>query len=52
MNVFTKHQIAIARRTLLLSDAGARIMEGMTKDEARTILKKTKFDKVAKGGAE
>lgn len=39
-DVFAKHQIAIAKRTLQLSDIGASIMGGMTKDEAREILKK------------
>lgn len=38
VNVFTRHQIAIARRTLEMSDAGALIMGGMTKEEARAIL--------------
>jgi hypothetical protein len=40
MTVFDKHQIAIAKKTLKMSDVGARIMGGMTKDEAREILKK------------
>ena len=40
MDVFQKHQIRIAMRTLELSDIGASIMGGMTKDEARAILKK------------
>lgn len=38
VDVFTRHQIAIARRTLEMSDAGALIMGGMTKEEARAIL--------------
>jgi len=37
-DVARKHQIAIARRTLELSDEGAMILGGMTKDEARAIL--------------
>ena len=37
-DVFTKHQIAIAKRTLRLSDAGAMILGGMTKAQARAFL--------------
>jgi hypothetical protein len=40
MNTFDKHQIAIAKKTLKMSDVGASIMGGMTKDEARKILEK------------
>lgn len=40
LSVFDKHQIVIAKKTLRMSDVGARIMGGMTKAEARTILKK------------
>ena len=39
-DIFAYHQIKIAKRTLEMSDIGARIMGGMTKDEARDILKK------------
>jgi len=39
-SVFDKHQIAIAKRTLQMNDVGANIMGGMTKAEARNILKK------------
>lgn len=39
MTVFEKHQIAIAKATLRMSDAGARAMGGMTKAEAEVILK-------------
>ena len=39
-NIFDKHQIIIAKRTLQLSDVGAFILGGMTKTEAREILKK------------
>ena len=35
-----KHQIRIAKDTLKMSDAGARIMGGMTKEQAREILRK------------
>lgn len=34
-----KHQIAIAKQTLRLSDAGAMILGGMTKEEARSVLR-------------
>ncbi len=40
LSVFDKHQIAIAKRTLQLSDTGALILGGMTKEEARAILQK------------
>lgn len=32
------HQLRIAHDTLKMSDAGAKIMGGMTKDEARRII--------------
>lgn len=32
------HQLRVARQTLRMSDAGARIMGGMTKDEARIVI--------------
>jgi len=40
LTVPEQHQLKIARRTLQLSDVGARIMGGMTKAEARQIIKK------------
>jgi hypothetical protein len=40
LSVFDKHQLNIARKTLKMSDEGARIMGGMTKEEARKIIKK------------
>lgn len=40
LSVFDKHQIRIAKSTLLMTDAGARVMGGMTKPYARRILKK------------
>jgi len=40
LTVFDQHQLKIARRTLQMSDAGARIMGGMTKAEARAVIKK------------
>ncbi len=44
MDVFTKHQIAIAKKTLGYSDAGAWIMGGMTKEDARLFLRKQGID--------
>ncbi len=38
LNVFDRHQLKIARDTLNMTDAGAMIMGGMTKDEARKII--------------
>lgn len=38
MNVFDKHQIKIAKDTLRLSNAGALVLGGMTKEEARDVL--------------
>src|SRR6202007_107296 len=40
LTTFDKHQIAIAKKTLKMSDMGARIMGGMTKDEAREVLRR------------
>lgn len=39
LTVPQKHQLKIARQTLKLSDAGALIMGGPTKEEARRIIK-------------
>jgi hypothetical protein len=39
MNVFDKHQINIAKKTLKLSDVGASILGGLTKPEAMLMLK-------------
>lgn len=41
MDTFKKHQIAIAKKTLKLSDTGAFVLGGMTKQEARDVLKRT-----------
>lgn len=38
LSVPEKHQLAIARKTLTYSDAGAAIMGGPTKAEAREII--------------
>lgn len=40
LSVFDKHQLAIAYSTMKMSDVGARIMGGMTKEEAKEIIKK------------
>ena len=40
MTVFEKHQLKIARDTLKMSDAGALIMGGPSKEEARKIIKR------------
>lgn len=40
LSIFDKHQLEIARKTLKYSDIGARIMGGMTKEEAREIIEK------------
>ena len=40
LSVFDKHQLAIARRTLQLSDVGALILGGMNKNEARLVIAK------------
>lgn len=37
---FLYHQIQIAKKTMTLSDLGARILGGMTKPEAAILLKK------------
>ena len=38
LSVFDKHQFKIAKDTLRMSDAGAFVMGGMTKPEAREFL--------------
>lgn len=40
LSVFDKHQLAIAKKTMTLSDVGAHVMGGMTKEEAKEIIKK------------
>jgi hypothetical protein len=39
-DIFLKHRLAIAKSTLKMNDAGAMIMGGMSKGEARDLLKK------------
>lgn len=50
MTVFLRHRLRIARDTLKMSDEGARILGGMTKAEARELLKKHAPLKPKKGG--
>lgn len=38
LSTFDKHQLKIAKDTLRMSDVGARIMGGMSKEEARAFL--------------
>jgi hypothetical protein len=40
LSVFDKHQLKIAKRTLELNDIGAMILGGMTKQEAKEVIKK------------
>lgn len=40
LSVFEQHQLAIARRTLKLNDVFVRVLGGMTKNEARAIIKR------------
>ena len=40
LSVPERHQLRIAYDTLKLSDIGAQILGGMTKDEAREIIQK------------
>lgn len=38
LSVPEQHQLNIARKTLKLSDAGAIVLGGMSKDEARAVI--------------
>ena len=40
LDIFQKHQLRIAKDTLKMSDAGTLIMGGMTKEEAKDIIRK------------
>jgi len=40
LSIFDKHQLNIAYKTLKLSDVGVKILGGMTKQEARDIIKR------------
>ncbi len=40
LSIPEKHQLKIARDTLKMSNIGARIMGGMTKKEAKEIIKR------------
>lgn len=52
-DIFWNHQVKIAKSTLRMNDEGAMIMGGMTKAEAREILRvdaaKKKITKKIKG---
>jgi hypothetical protein len=37
-----RHQLKIARDTLKMTDVGVKIMGGMTKEEAKEIIRRTK----------
>ncbi len=43
IDIFKKHSIEIAKRTLKLSDVGAIILGGMTKEEAQKVLKENNY---------
>lgn len=45
MQVWEKHQLAIAKKTLRMSDEAVFILGGMTKDEAKKIVDKHKKKK-------
>jgi hypothetical protein len=45
LSVADKHQIRIAKQTLAYSDEGAKIMGGMTKDEAKIVLGRFGLDR-------
>ena len=40
LSVPQQHQLRIARSTLKMSDQGAKIMGGMTKEEARQVIER------------
>jgi|GEM_PF-3679072 len=40
LTVAERHQLKVAKRTLKMNDVMARVLGGMTKDEARAIIKK------------
>ena len=45
MDIFKKHQLQIARKTLNMPDALIEIMGGMTKEEAKKVIRKNKSQK-------
>ena len=51
-DVFTENQTKIARRTLRLSDVGAAMLGGMTKDEARDFLRRQGWSEARIAGEE
>ena len=48
LNVFERHQLKIARKTLKMNDVAIRIMGGMTKAEALRIIDRYGWVKVKK----
>lgn len=48
MNIFDKHQLVIARKTLRMSGEIVLVMGGMTKHEARAIIAKNQTKKQGK----
>lgn len=44
LSVPEQHQLKIAKDTLKMSDIGARIMGGMTKEEARALIQRLKIE--------
>ncbi len=46
LSIPEKHQLRIAKDTLKLSDIGAKIMGGMTKDEAKKLLISLQINKI------
>jgi len=47
LDIFKRHQKKIAIDTLKMTDAGASVMGGMTKDDARSFLKSIGYSTVA-----
>lgn len=48
MTIWEKHQLAIAKKTLKMSDAAILILGGMTREEAQKIVDKHKKSKKGK----
>ena len=44
-DVAREHQLRVARATLKMSDIIVRVMGGMTKDEARRVLREEREEK-------
>jgi len=48
-DIFWKHRVRIAKDTLKMSDEGALMMGGMTKEDARWVLREDAKRKKEKG---